>query len=63
MKQTRDLLYPATLRARAPRQLVDAVEAAAQRDFMSAGQFIRETLLKRLREDGMLLPETSRNAA
>ncbi len=45
--------YPATIRVRAPGELVDAVQVAANRAMTTPSEFTRQALLTKLRAEGV----------
>ena len=45
--------FPALIRARAPRELRDAVELAATRELTTASAYARKAILNQLRADGI----------
>ena len=49
--------YPGLVRARIPRELNDAVNATARAKFMTTSEYLRQALLKSLKEDGAVLPQ------
>jgi hypothetical protein len=50
------------LRVRLDARLADALDRAAQRQFMTIAAYTRQTLLKRLRRDGYLVVDTQMEA-
>ena len=46
-----DERYPNLLQARLPREVIDAVDEAARAHFVTRSQYLREALLKRLRDE------------
>jgi uncharacterized protein (DUF1778 family) len=47
--------YPEVIRARAPKELREAVERAADRELTTASTFIRKAIINQLRADGVVL--------
>jgi len=50
-----ELLYPSLLRARIPRELNDAVDTTARARFLTKSEYIRQALLKSLKDDGAVV--------
>ena len=46
------------LRVRAPSVLIEAIDRAAHRDFLSRSAYIRQAVIARLRADGIGIEET-----
>jgi hypothetical protein len=55
--------YPDLVRARIPRELSDAVNATARARFMTTSEYLRQSLLKSLKDDGTVVPQTVSVAA
>ena len=49
-----DELHSTVLQVRAPQQLTEALKVASARDLQSVSEFVRQTLIDKLREDGLL---------
>ena len=49
-----DELHSTVLQVRAPQQLTEALRVAADRDLQSVSEYVRQTLIDKLREDGLL---------
>jgi Arc/MetJ-type ribon-helix-helix transcriptional regulator len=61
--QSRASRYPNLLRARAPRELVDAVDAAARAKYSSHSEYVRQAVLRSLQADGAVPPQLTSLAA
>jgi len=48
-------VFPETLRLRAPVGLAEAIKVVAYRRHTTAGEFIRQTLLRTLQAEGVIL--------
>ena len=48
--------YPGLVRTRMPRELNDAVNAMARAKFMTTSEYLRQALLKSLKDDGAVRP-------
>ncbi len=57
MQMQDELRYPNLVRARVPRELSDAVNVTARSRFMTTSEYLRQALLKSLRDDGAVLPQ------
>jgi len=51
-----ELRYPSILRARLPRELSDAVDLTARARYLTKSEYVRQVLLKSLKDDGAVLP-------
>ena len=58
-----ELRYESLVRARAPRELIDAVGVAARKRLMTPSEFVRQALLRAVKEDGAVLPGQSASIA
>jgi hypothetical protein len=63
MQMQAEVRYPTLLRARVPRELSDAVDATARSRFLTKSEYVRQALLKSLKDDGARLPVPDRVAA
>jgi hypothetical protein len=51
--------FPETIRARAPRELREAVERVADRDLTTTSAYARKALLNQLKTDGIELTQVA----
>ena len=63
MQMQAELRYPSLVRARVPRELVDAVNVTARGRYMTTSEYLRQALIKSLRDDGALIIHNQRVAA
>jgi hypothetical protein len=61
--QSCDSRYPDLLRARAPRELVSAVDAVARAKYSSHSEYVRQAVLRALQADGAVPPQPNPLAA
>jgi hypothetical protein len=54
-----ELRYPSLVRAGLPRELSDAVTLTARARFMTTSEYLRQALLKSLKDDGAVLSQRS----
>jgi hypothetical protein len=58
MDEVSTVIFPQTLRIRCPRGMPNAVATAARRHHTTGPEYVRQALLRVLREDGLkLLPD------
>jgi Arc/MetJ-type ribon-helix-helix transcriptional regulator len=55
----RDEIYPYLLQVRLPRELSDAVDAVGRARFVTKSEYVRQALLKSLKDDGAVVPSPS----
>lgn len=54
--------FPEVIRARAPKELREAVERAANRELTTSSTFVRKAIINQLRADGIPLNPSSQAA-
>jgi len=57
MHTNEELRFESLVRARVPRELVDAVNVTARARLMTTSEYLRRSLIKSLREDGVVLEQ------
>jgi hypothetical protein len=58
-----ELRYESLVRARAHRELIDAVGVAARKRLMTPSEFVRQALLRAVKEDGAVFAAQSVSGA
>jgi hypothetical protein len=55
--------FPILIKARAPKALRQAIKVAAEKELTTPSEWMRRALLRRLREEGIELQTSSKQAA